>query len=211
MMKRTKYICFGFLLLSFVLLVNSVSAVSVSSDILFETGNITYKVNSGSMSFNRIIINASDICFNNTNLNISSSNNCYVNLTTLSSNIVGASVNDKVLGFTSYTSSGMVYFNISGFEKGQSYDVRRDGILLVSTTSSASGVLSFSSSIWSEHDFDIYEDVQTVRVLYTRSDLEDVSEDWDVSLNIVNVVIIITLLSLAIGAIFLFNKIRGGT
>jgi len=42
----------------------------------------------------------------------------------------------------------------------------------------------------------------------TRATMNNTSENWDSSLNIVQVVIIITILAAAIGAIFLFTRFR---
>lgn len=42
----------------------------------------------------------------------------------------------------------------------------------------------------------------------TRATMNNTSENWDSSLNIVQVVVIITILAAAIGAIFLFTRYR---
>lgn len=207
-MFKTFCFLFGLLFLSLYCVSTVDADLVVDTSWVFDVGNQNYTISSGTLNFDKIMVNSSWIVFNSTGFNISSTDGINISLISLSDNIVGASVDDKVLSFNADTSAGTVWFDIDGFEQGQSYDVFRDSVLLLSTTSSVGGVVNFSSSVWSSHQFDIYEDEQYAQIQYTWSDLEDISTGWDNTLNVFQVVIIISLLAMAVGAIILYTKTR---
>lgn len=125
------------------------SAVTVDESVFFEVGNETYGFNS-TMDFSQIVVNDTWIKFNDTDFNISAQNDINITMVFLSNNISGAGVGDKVLEFYANTTTGNVWFNLSGFQVGRGYFVNRSGSRLANVTANSSGYISFSSSSWSE-------------------------------------------------------------
>jgi hypothetical protein len=119
-------------------------------------GNETYKVNA-TMVFYRIIISDSYIVFNATGFNVSSPNSITITLVTINDDISGAVNGEKVLDFYGSTTGGKVWFNLSGFPGLAQYTVKRDSVTIATCTANASGSISFSSSSWSSHRFQVYQ------------------------------------------------------
>lgn len=206
-MKTMILLLIGLLLLCY-LSINAEAELVIGTNIIFQSGNENYTVDSGTMKFSRIQINDTWMCFNDTGFNITSPNYIDISLENIATTIIGASVNTNVLSFKADTTGGKVWFNISGFEINQSYDVRRDNVLLNSLTSNATGVISFSSNIWSVHSFDILEDNQLVQVNYGRETSVDTTiRGWDNTVTLLMVLVTILIVSfLLIG----FYMIKGG-
>jgi len=182
-----------------------------SSSPAFEVGNENYTVNN-EMSFDDIMWSSSWIRFDDIDFNITSSNDINITLYSINSNPSATSVNELVLRFSAETTSGTVYFNISGLETNQSYDVYRDDVLMSSLTSNNAGSLNFTSAVWSSHDFKIYEDDQYIKITYTRSDIEDVTAgSYDV-IQLIGIIGLVVVAAVIVGLIMKFGSVsnKGG-
>ena len=135
---------------------NSVFAVTINTDTHFIVGNEDYTVYQ-TMNFNQITIDSSYIIFNSTGFYITSGNDIDITLAYISSDFSGASNGDKVLGFYASTTSGNVWFDLSGFVTGRSYTVNRSSSTIANPTANGSGYISFNSNVWSEHLFEIFQ------------------------------------------------------
>jgi hypothetical protein len=69
----------------------------------------------------------------------------------------GANNGDKVLEFWANTTSGTVWFNISGFINGRNYRINRSGSTIDTVTANSTGNISFSNNVWSEKLFEIFQ------------------------------------------------------
>ncbi len=110
------------------------------------------------MNFDIITIDSFYIIFNNTGFYITSENDISISLVYINSDISTAGDGDKVLEFNADTTSGTVWFNISGFPVGNSYVIKRDGNEISTPTANSSGFISFSNNVWSLHQFEIFQD-----------------------------------------------------
>jgi len=142
------------LLASFVSI--GVSAVTISPDTHFIVGNEDYTVHQ-TMNFNSITIASSYIIFNTTGFYVTSGNDIDITLVYISNDFSGASNGDKVLEFYASTTSGNVWFNLSGFVAGRIYTVNRSSSTIANPTANGSGYISFSNNVWSEHLFEIFQ------------------------------------------------------
>jgi len=178
LLKHKKTIVFVlFFLFSSVLTVTVQSTVLFDDDcVVFNCDNENYTMNpSVASSVNSVYISDSWIRFNNTDFNVTSSNQINLTVSYLNSNIPGASSGDTVLSFSAESSGGLVYFNLSGFDENQSYAVYRDGSNIQGLTSNADGEISFTNTVWSDHDFDIKRGHNYVQVTYGRSALAEIT------------------------------------
>ncbi len=126
-------------------------------DVEFVVDNQTFTTNTA-MDFSSVTIDSTYIKFNETGFFIDSSNEITITLSYLRSNMNTASDGENVVSFTADTTSGSVWFNISGFPAGTSYIVKRDTVNFETVTANGSGYISFSNNEWSSHTFDIYQD-----------------------------------------------------
>lgn len=130
--------------------------VTVYAGDYFYVGNETYGVTQ-TMIFSYIQHNSAWIKFNTTDFNVTSANNIYINLSFLHEDISTAVNNTLLLQFNASTTSGTVWFNISGFvPSSQYYYQQAGGVGGGSINADGSGMLSFSHSSWSEVMFEIY-------------------------------------------------------
>lgn len=177
-MRRHKYFCLVvFMFLMSIFFSISSCAVIVEPGVSFEVGNEIYVFNN-TMNFSVIMIGDSWIRFNTTDFNISSSNSITINMSFINNSITSAGVDDSLIRFNASCSSGLVYFNLSGFETSTCYIVYVDGVDQ-SLVSDSSGIVSFSYEGWSIHSFDIRKggNVTQVRVSYRYMNVEDVVVD----------------------------------
>ena len=118
------------------------------------------------------------------NINVSSNNAINISISYLKSNFSNASQGDLLLRFNANTTGGTVWFNLSGFVANRDYDVFRDSVLLSDEKANASGVISFSSNVWSDHQFDFRDDqggnTTQLRVTYSY---QYVDNFWDIIYN----------------------------
>jgi len=146
--------------ISIALLMGITTAFIIVNDggntIEFIVENETYQTVS-TMDFSSVFIDASYIQFNSTGFYVSSPNSIDISLSFVNDDIGGAFDGEKILSFTADVSSGFVWFNISGFIPGTGYLVNKDTVSHASVTANASGFISFSNSVWSDHDFDVYQ------------------------------------------------------
>jgi len=133
-----------------------------------------------SMDFTRIDIGHYGLRLNDIWMNITSANNINISVSYLNSNILTATNGDTLLTFNADTSSGKVWFNLSGFQASRMYSVYRDGTIITTANSTAGGVFSFSNTVWSDHDFQIVMGDQTgdreIRIRYNSEATEDVED-----------------------------------
>lgn len=168
---------FSFFILSILFSMSSVQSIPLfdSDDVVFGVGNQNYTLTSSTESIDRVYVADSWIRFNTTDFNITSTNPINLTLSYLDDNILTASAGDTVLSFSADSSGGLVYFNLSGFDANQSYEVYRDNSKIQGLTSDADGVISWTNTVWSDHDFDIKEGGNYVQVTYGRSALAEIT------------------------------------
>ncbi|UCD13475.1 MAG: hypothetical protein JSW60_07950 [Thermoplasmatales archaeon] len=133
-----------------------VTAVIVNPGTYFSVGNETYTVNQ-SMDFESITIASSYIIFNDTGFYISSNSDITITLVYINDNVANAGNGEKVLEFYGNTSSGTIWFNLSGFPASNNYTVNRSGSSIASPTANGSGFISFANSVWSSQLFEIFQ------------------------------------------------------
>jgi len=175
------------LLMLGLIIVNIVPIVSaditVSTNEVYVVGNENYSFASA-LTFNQINHNTSWIKFSDIGFNITSSNAINLSISYLKSNFSNASQGDLLLRFNANTTGGTVWFNLSGFVANRDYDVFRDSVLLSDEKANASGVISFSSNVWSDHQFDFRDDqggnTTQLRVTYSY---QYVDNFWDIIYN----------------------------
>lgn len=190
----TVLICFN--------LVNMVSAVTIEEiadgtyDVVFQCDNENYTVASPSMEFSEIVSGSSWIKFNNTDFNITSTNNINITLSYLNSNFSAAQSGDSVLSFSADTSGGIVWFNLSGFKASTDYTLYRDSVEVATYVSNGDGNLSFSNSVWSVHSFVLKElgSANRLEVSYAYAQLQSRSD----TTGIIIVALIIMILFVAL-------------
>lgn len=148
------------MLIFLLLLSYSSCADEIKPDVRFIVGNETYSVNQ-TISFSEIKKTTSGdldtwIEFNSTvRFSIDSTNDINITLVYLHSNVAGAVKGSKVLEFYANTTSGRVWFNLSGFSPSDEYTIQMDGVAILETTAESTGNISFNNSIWSKHLFEI--------------------------------------------------------
>ena len=199
------------LLLLFLVLVSmgySVSAdYTFDDNTVFEIGNENYTFPSGGITFSTVVQNASWIRFNNTDFNITSTNNIDIVLSYLNDNIAGASAGDTVLSFSADSSGGLVYFNLSGFSPSTVYTLYRDNTAIDTYTADANGVLNMTNNVWSNHDFDVktgsFASSREVKVDYERSSIAGISGD---SYGVLSLMPVIALVVVAAAILVLITK-----
>lgn len=126
-------------------------------DIEFVVDNQTYTTNTA-MDFSSVTVDSNFIKFNDTGFFIDCSNTISIILSYIKSDISIAVDGDIVVSFSADTTSGKVWFNLSGFLGGTSYLVKRDNVDFITLTANGSGYISFSNDVWSSHTFDIYQE-----------------------------------------------------
>jgi len=120
------------------------------------SGDNAYFATNDSMSFSQIHLSENYVEFNNSKFNISSPNRVNITLVDINESLSGA-VGDTFIKFYANTSSGNVYFNISGFTNNQNISVYRDSIVYTNVSANSSGWISFNDSTWSEHLYDLQQ------------------------------------------------------
>lgn len=150
-----------------ILIVSAIIVMGISTGLLimndgdstveFIVSNQTYTTDE-SMDFSSISIDSSFIKFNDTGFYIDSDNDLNIIVSYIRSEIHSATDGDKIVSFSAETSSGSVWFNMSGFSAGTSYLVKKDSVDFTTVVANASGFISFSNNQWSKHDFDIHQD-----------------------------------------------------
>ncbi len=103
----------------------------------FIVGNETY-ITYQTMNFNSITISSSYIIFNTTGFYLTSDNDIDISLVYINSDITNAANGDKILEFYASTTSGNVWFNLSGFPAGRSYTINRSSTIIDTPTSNDS-------------------------------------------------------------------------
>ncbi len=154
------FLCFIFLsVLLFSLLSSSLLAVVIKPNFYFSVGNELYTVNQ-SMNFESITISTSHIVFNNTGFHVSSGNDITITLVFINDDILNAINGEKVLEFYANTTSGTVWFNLSGFTAGNNYTIKRSGTPIATSLANISGFISFLNNVWSRQRFEILQQAQ---------------------------------------------------
>lgn len=135
----------------------STVAINLGANVIIQSGNEYYTVPS-TLPFNQIITSTISIRYNNTIFYITSPNNIDISLTYLDNDIANANDGETVLSFNADTTSGVVLFTITGFVANQQYEVKRDVATISNPTANDIGQISFTSGIWSEHEFRIVQE-----------------------------------------------------
>jgi hypothetical protein len=133
-----------------------VSAVIIDPSMQFVVENETYTVNS-TMVFDEITVSDTYIIFNETGFYISSPNSITIKLVYVNDAITDAVNGELILDFYAITTSGTVWFNISGFTVNHEYLVKRNGTNIATSTANLSGFISYSNAVLNTKRFQIYQ------------------------------------------------------
>ena len=123
---------------------------SEDDGVYFTAGNVFYTMNQ-SIDFN-VAISDDYVGFNGTDIIASSPNYLNISIDYIG-DILNAGNGERVFQFLGNTTSGNVYFNMSGFKTGTNYSINRTfqgapGDIQYSVAN-ASGYISWSNSVWS--------------------------------------------------------------
>lgn len=123
-----------------------------SKDVIFHPINSNaYFYANTSLTLNSISISSTVFTINSTGFNVSSSNRVNITIMEINNN---PGVGDTAISFYADCSGGTVWFNLSGYTNGNRYNVSKDSVF-VETVIVSGGLVSFSSSVWSSHLFDV--------------------------------------------------------
>ena len=138
---------------------------NVTPDTKYEIGNETYSF-THDMVFSEIVTGGSTwIKFNTTDINITSANNIYINLTFLHENYSNASNGDEVFDGNIDVGSGNVYFNLSGFPTSEHYTIKKASAYHACSSANSSGNISFTNNVWGGTvHLEIFENMPPVAV-----------------------------------------------
>lgn len=147
----------------FILFPNA-NAVHINLDnVYFIVGNERY--NCSDMDFSSITIDSDHIIFNTTGFFVDAPNDINITLYFINGSMSG-SEGDNLLNFSSKTSGGFVYFNISGFVTDANYTINRTGNWYDNDTANASGYINWTNSDWGIRQFwDVYIKTPIVSII----------------------------------------------
>lgn len=156
-MKKTIRITIPLFVIS--LIGSSATSVIINPNNIFKVDNEIYTVNQ-TMNFNRIELTIREtpgwIKFNNTGFHMTSRFPINITLESIPSDIVNASLNEKVLAFYADTYTDSITFSISGFHSDNIYKINKEGETIIETDASTSGYLEFNNDIWDNEYFEIF-------------------------------------------------------
>ena len=143
-------------------------------DVYFLVGNEKY--NCSDMDFSSITIGSDYIVFNTTGFYIDAPNDINITLHYLNSSMDGSEL-DRLLNFTVNTSSGLVYFNISGFIKDNNYTINRTGNWFTNDTANSTGFINWTYNDWAlGHYFEVFiKKITTGATLFIQKARENMS------------------------------------
>ena len=148
----------GVLLGGGLLLPSDIVGGYTAESVWYSSGSLNsyYRINT-SIIFNNITIGEPDdfVVFNTTIFKITSAARVNISIMKINTSITGAGEDDDLIDFYA-NGSGSVNFTIGGFTIAQQYYVKKDTVLVNTTTANASGYISFNNSAWSSHRFIIY-------------------------------------------------------
>ena len=126
---------------------------NVSSEIIMDSSNNIRIENirftfANEMYFEYVGVRYDHVLFNSTAFYIDSPNNINITLEHLNQTITGADVGDILVQFDANSTSGNVYFNITGFVQNSNYTILRNNVTYASDIANASGTVSFNYSNW---------------------------------------------------------------
>ena len=188
----------------------SVSAdIQVNTNQVFSVENENYSFASA-LTFSTIYHNDTWIRFDDIYFNITSINDINISLSYLNANVAAASAGDSIVTFNAETSSGKVWFNLSGFKINQSYDVFLDGVRNQGLTSSNTGVISFSHNSWSDHDVDIREGTNRLQIQYSFGAIDNIDDTSYTVIGLVATIMVVVVGVYLVGKMNLFGGNKGG-
>jgi len=157
-MNKTKVLLIWFLLLNLLLTINvATSDRTIDANIHYIIGNETYLVNDTTRTFSQIRWTNNYIVFNNTGINVTSSNPITIYIDYINSSILEAGNGDLVFEFCADTASGNVGFSFNGFRESYRYRVKRNGSVIANPASDMNGEIIFTNDVWSKKSFEIYQ------------------------------------------------------
>jgi len=118
-----------------------------TENLYFHVQNEQYNV-TPTMLFKQLIHAENYMQFNDTGFYITSPNNINITLHFLNSSMLNANETDKLVNFTAYTPSGLVWFNLSGFKPNSNYTIQRDAVNYTDSQANTSGFISWNNSLW---------------------------------------------------------------
>ena len=131
------------------------STVTVYTGSYFYVGNETYGVTQ-TMNFSYIEHNSNWIKFNDTDFNVTSANDIYINLSFLHEDISTATSGEELLDFVANSTAPSVGFSIGGFNPGTPYVVKRNSTEIATPTANGVGYIYFINNVWTHKHFEIY-------------------------------------------------------
>ena len=139
------------LLLSVVTAIIVTPPTGIDDGVYFIAGNVYYTMNQ-SIEFN-VAISDNYVGFNGTDIAASSPNYLNLSIDYIGDDILNAANGTRVFQFLGNTTTGNVYFNMSGFKAGTNYSINRTlqgapGNISYSIANS-SGYISWNNSVWS--------------------------------------------------------------
>ena len=206
---RWKTLIFVPLLFCLINITDTGEAGTFDSNGHIECGNENYSFAS-EMTFDEAKGNNDWVMFNNVYFNISSTNAIDIKLSYLNANVAAASAGDSIVTFNAETSSGKVWFNLSGFKINQSYDVFLDGVRNQGLTSSNTGVISFSHNSWSDHDVDIREGTNRLQIQYSFGAIDNIDDTSYTVIGLVATIMVVVVGVYLVGKMNLFGGNKGG-
>lgn len=118
-----------------------------TENLYFHVQNEQYNI-TPTMLFRQLIHAENYMQFNDTGFYITAPNNINITLHFLNSSMLNANETDKLVNFTAYTPSGLVWFNLSGFKPNSNYTIQRDAVNYTDSQANASGFISWNNSLW---------------------------------------------------------------
>ena len=148
---RVKSVALVFLAINFasthIIALSSATLYIHTENLYFHVQNEKYNV-TPTMLFKQLIHAETYMQFNDTGFHITAPNNINITLHFLNASMLNADELDKLVNFTTYTSSGLAWFNLSGFKPYSNYTVQRDAVNYTDSQANASGYISWNNSLW---------------------------------------------------------------
>lgn len=165
------FIISGVLLGGGLLLPSDIVGGYTSESVWYSSGSLNsyYRINT-SILFNNITIGEPDdfVVFNTTVFKVTSASRVNISIMKINRSITGAGDGDELIDMYA-NGTGSVNFTIGGFTIAQQYYVKKDTVLVNTTTANASGYISFNNSAWSSHRFIIYMGAGGGPTIYNRT------------------------------------------
>ena len=151
-MKKTLIFMLGFLLLTqLILFCNSVGAVTVDSNTVFQVGNQNYSF-ANTIDLSQVKVSNSEIQFNDTTFVINSETYIDISITKFNSSMFGKR-GDTVLEFTATTAGSYAVITVDTFIPNHYITLNRDGKYHDYLVADGAGQITITELSWSTHTY----------------------------------------------------------